>query len=68
MTINKNINYNGQVKIGDIVVAQLNANISANGGINISKTIQDQETYLANKKAVLDEIAEFENTVLGDVK
>lgn len=68
MNLNKSINYNSQVKVSDTVVAYLTANITAEGGISIAKTIQNKEVFLANKKAVLAEITDFENAVLEDIK
>lgn len=43
-----------------IIVAYMSASIAEDGTPNISKTIQDRETYLANKAAVKKDMDDFE--------
>ena len=46
-------------------VAYMNASVSANGNVNINKSIQDSTLFNANKEAVLADFTEFENYVYG---
>lgn len=43
-----------------VIVAYMSASIAEDGTPNISKTIQDKETYLANKAAVKKDMDDFE--------
>lgn len=43
-----------------VIVAYMLASIAEDGTPNISKTIQDRETYLANKAAVKKDMDDFE--------
>ncbi len=61
-----NVNGNSIVTANEkeIVAVTMNASISENGAINISKYIQSKEAYLANKEQIEKDAAEFEAYVL----
>lgn len=65
LQISKNINLNGASIIEGVQVAYMSATISTEGGngININKTIMNQELYSANRTQVRADIDEFEDEV-----
>ena len=73
LNINKTTNVSGQsfieVTENDSTVkkqvAYMNASVSANGNVNINKSIQDITLFNENKDAVLADFTEFENYVYG---
>ena len=64
----KTMNVNGSsivtVNEKETVAVTMNASISENGAINISKYIQSKEAYLENKEQIEKDAAEFEAYVL----
>jgi hypothetical protein len=62
LSIKKTINLVGQSVVNDTIVVYMNANISKEG-TTTSKNINSPELYNANKKAVRQDILEFEDKV-----
>ena len=72
LKIDKNTNVSAQVTIdtednGTVMVAYLSATLNE-GDINISKSIQDKTTFLANEATVKDDFAEFDDYVIKLLK
>ena len=68
----KNTNVSAQVTIdtednGTVMVAYLSATLNE-GDINISKSIQDKTTFLANEATVKADFAEFDDYVFKLLK
>lgn len=68
LKMNKTMNVNGSsivtVNEKETVAVTMNASLSENGSINISKYIQNKEAYLANKEQIEKDTVEFETYVL----
>lgn len=68
LKMNKTMNVNGSsivtVNEKETVAVTMNASLSENGSINISKYIQNKEAYLANKEQIEKDTVEFEAYVL----
>lgn len=65
LEVTKNITLNGVSKIGDQIVAYMNANLSTdgNGSNNVNTNIVNRELYNANKVQVRQDIADFDEMV-----
>ena len=68
-TVNGQVFIENKAKTGDATenkqVAYLNATIYEDGNVNINKSIQDTETFNANKTEVLEDFTSFETYVYG---
>ena len=72
LKIDKNTNVSAQVTIdsednGTVMVAYMSATLNE-GDINISKSIQDKATFLANEETVKADFAEFDDYVFKLLK
>lgn len=59
-------NIEGTISVDDTIVANISANLSTGGNINISKMIVDKDKYSANMTAVLADAKTFEEKVFAD--
>ncbi len=64
----KTISINGNSEIDGQVIVYMSASLSTNGtgSENISKTINNQELYNANKAAVRKDMRDFEDLVYAE--
>ena len=60
-------NFSGTSTIDNVVVANMYANISENGNVNINKTITDQKTYINNKELVEKDMSDFDEFVYSSI-
>lgn len=60
-------NFSGTSTIDNVVVANMYADISENGNVNINKTITDQKAYSQNKTAVEKDMADFDELVYSSI-
>ena len=60
-------NFSGTSTIDNVVVANMYANISENGNVNINKTITDQKTYINNKELVEKDMGDFDEFVYSSI-
>ena len=60
-------NFSGTSTIDNVVVANMYANISENGNVNINKTITDQKTYVNNKELVEKDMSDFDEFVYSSI-
>lgn len=64
MNISKTLNANATITVDGMAVAYLNASVSTEGSNdNISQSIQDKTLYQANRAAVREQIARFQEEV-----
>lgn len=59
-------NIDGTISVDDKVVANISANLSTNGSINITKMIIDKNKYFANITTILADVKAFEEKVFAD--
>lgn len=60
-------NFSGTSTIDNVVVANMYANISENGNVNINKTITDQKAYINNKELVEKDMSDFDEFVYSSI-
>lgn len=58
----------GQSKVGDTIIAYLNANLQADGTLSITRTIPDVTIYTTNQTAVDADVAAFETAAVNMAK
>lgn len=65
LKVNKNITLNGNSEVNGIQVVYMSASISTDGNSNasVSKSIVNQEVYMANKVEVRADMDAFEEAV-----
>lgn len=59
-------NIDGTISVDDTIVANISANLSTSGNINITKMIIDKDKYFANITTILADVKAFEEKVFAD--